>query len=115
MSYVPREDEIVEGDLCDMESLEQLFKVPVDSEVIVLHIASIVTVNPEYNQKVMDVNVGEQKMLLPFAKNIKLIIMYILSTYTLYISHKVLHMSQLRLNVQNSSIPKIDGTCQMRF
>ena len=48
MSYVPREAEVVEGDLCDMESLEQFFKVPADSEIIVLHIASIVTVNPEY-------------------------------------------------------------------
>lgn len=48
MSYVPREAEVVEGDLCDMESLEQFFRVPADSEIIVLHIASIVTVNPEY-------------------------------------------------------------------
>ena len=48
MSYVPREAEVVEGDLCDMESLEQFFRVPRDSEIIVLHIASIVTVNPEY-------------------------------------------------------------------
>ena len=42
MSYVPREAEVVEGDLCDMESLEQFFRVPRDSEIIVLHIASIV-------------------------------------------------------------------------
>lgn len=68
MSYVPREAEIVEGDLCDMESLEQLFKVPVDSEIIVLHIASIVTVNPEYNQKVMDVNVGGTENVIALCK-----------------------------------------------
>lgn len=66
--YVPREAEIVEGDLCDMESLEQLFKVPADSQMIVLHIASIVTVNPEYNQKVMDVNVGGTENVIALCK-----------------------------------------------
>lgn len=58
MKFVPREAEIVEGDLCDLESLERFFTVPADTEINVLHIASIVTVNPDFNQKVMDVNVG---------------------------------------------------------
>lgn len=58
MKFVPKEAEIVEGDLCDMESLQRFFTVPEGTETIVLHIASIVTVNPDYNQKVMDVNVG---------------------------------------------------------
>lgn len=58
MKYVPKEAEIVEGDLCDMESLRRFFNVPEGTETIVLHIASIVTVNPDFNQKVMDVNVG---------------------------------------------------------
>ena len=58
MKFVPKEAEIVEGDLCDMESLKRFFTVPEGMESIVLHIASIVTVNPEYSQKVMDVNVG---------------------------------------------------------
>lgn len=58
MKYVPEEAEIVEGNLCDIESLERFFAVPEGTETIVLHIASIVTVNPDYNQKVMDVNVG---------------------------------------------------------
>ncbi len=58
MKFVPKEAEIVEGDLCDMESLQRFFAVPEGTETIVLHIASIVTVNPDYNQKVMDVNVG---------------------------------------------------------
>ncbi len=56
--YVPDEAEIVEGDLTDKESLERFFTVDEGVETIVLHIASIVSVNPEYNQKVMDVNVG---------------------------------------------------------
>lgn len=58
IKYVPKEAEIVEGDLCDMDSLRRFFTVPEGMETVVLHIASIVTVNPEYNQKVMDVNVG---------------------------------------------------------
>lgn len=54
--YLPETVEIVEGDLCDMESLKEFFKVPQGTEKVVMHIASIVTVNPEFNQKVMDVN-----------------------------------------------------------
>jgi dihydroflavonol-4-reductase len=66
MKYVPKEAEIVEGDLCDIESLERFFTVPQGMETIVLHIASIVTVNPDYNQKVMDVNVGGTKNIIEF-------------------------------------------------
>lgn len=56
--FLPDQVEIVYGDLCNRSDLERFFDVPSDSEVIVLHIASIVTVNPDYSQKVMDVNVG---------------------------------------------------------
>ena len=62
--YIPEEAELIEGDLCDQESLERLFSVPEQMETIVLHIASIVTVDPEYNQKVMDVNVGGTKNII---------------------------------------------------
>ena len=68
MQYVPKEAEIIEGDLCDMESLQRFFDVPKDKEIIVLHIASIVTVNPEYNQKVMDVNVGGTENVIALCK-----------------------------------------------
>lgn len=64
MKYVPKEAEIVEGDLTNMESLEKLFDVPKQKEVIVLHIASIVTVNPDYNPKVMEVNVTGTKNII---------------------------------------------------
>ncbi len=64
MKFVPKEAEIVEGDLCDMESLKRFFDVPEGTETIVLHIASIVTVNPDYNQKVMDVNVGGTRNII---------------------------------------------------
>lgn len=66
--YVPKEAEIVEGDLCDIASLERFFSVPEGYQSIVLHIASIVTVNPEYNQKVMDVNVGGTKNIVDLCR-----------------------------------------------
>lgn len=62
--FVPRECEMVTGDLCDRESLERFFTVGPDTETVVLHIASIVTVDPDYSQKVMDVNVGGTKNII---------------------------------------------------
>ena len=64
MQFVPEKAEICEGDLTDMESLERFFTVTEGTETVVLHIASIVSVNPEYNQKVMDVNVGGTKNII---------------------------------------------------
>ena len=68
IKFVPSEAEIVEGDLTDLASLENFFDVPQDQEIIVLHIASIVTVNPDYSRKVMDVNVGGTKNILKLCK-----------------------------------------------
>lgn len=62
--YVPKEAEIVEGDSCDSESIEGFMAVPEGSESIVIHCASMVTVNPDYNQKLMDVNVGGTQNLI---------------------------------------------------
>lgn len=58
IKFVPEGAEVVRGDLTDMASLQRFFAVSEGTETIVLHIASIVTVNPDYSQKVMDVNVG---------------------------------------------------------
>lgn len=69
IKFVPKEAQIVKGDLCDRESLERFFAVPDGYESIVLHIASIVTVNPEYSQKVMDVNVGGTKNIIMLCKS----------------------------------------------
>lgn len=66
--YVPEEAEIVEGDLCDTASLERFFSVPEGYQSMVFHIASIVTVNPEYDQKVMDVNVGGTKNIVDLCR-----------------------------------------------
>ncbi len=56
--YLPEEVEVVYGDLCDKASVEEFFTIPEGEKSVCLHIASIVTVEPEYNQKVVDVNVG---------------------------------------------------------
>lgn len=62
--YIPDSAEVVYGDLCDRESLEKLFTVPEGMKSIVLYIASIVTVDPAYSQKVIDVNVGGTKNII---------------------------------------------------
>ena len=64
IKYVPQKAEIVEGDLTDMASLEKLFAVEEGTETIVLHIASIVTVNLDYSSKVMEVNVDGTKNII---------------------------------------------------
>ena len=51
-------------DGAEVESLERLFAVPDGMKSIVLHIASIVTVDPAYSQKVIDVNVGGTKNII---------------------------------------------------
>ena len=55
---VPEECEMFEGDLTDKESLRPFFDVPEGTETVCLHIASIVTVDPDYDPLVMNVNVG---------------------------------------------------------
>lgn len=58
MKFVPQQAEICEGDLTDAASLRRFFAAEEGEELYVIHCASIVTVDPAYNQKVMDVNVG---------------------------------------------------------
>ena len=62
--YLPKEVEIVEGNLCDINSLKDFFNVSIDLDIVVIHVASIVTVDPEYNKKVMDVNVEGTKNIV---------------------------------------------------
>lgn len=56
--YIPKEVELVEGNLCDPDSLEKFFAVPEGSGSVLIHCASMVTTNAEFNQKLVDVNVG---------------------------------------------------------
>ena len=62
--YIPKEVEVIEGDLCNLDSLEPFFSVPNGTKTIVIHVASMVTVNPEFNQKLVDVNVGGTKNMI---------------------------------------------------
>lgn len=64
IKFVPAEAEICEGDLTDTEALKRFFSAPETTELYVIHCASIVTVNPDYSQKVMDVNVGGTKNII---------------------------------------------------
>lgn len=58
IQYVPKEVEVCKGDLCDIKSLEQFFTIPEGMNSIVIHCASMVTVNPDFSRKLMDINVG---------------------------------------------------------
>lgn len=58
VKYIPADVEIVEGNLCDMDSLDDFFRVPEGVISVCIHCASMVTVNPEYNKKLIAVNVG---------------------------------------------------------
>lgn len=64
IKYIPEEVEIVQGDLCDLGSLEPFFAVSAGTNTIVIHVASMVTVNPDFNQKLVDVNVGGTKNVI---------------------------------------------------
>lgn len=62
--YIPKEVEIVLGDLCDIESLEAFFAVPEGMNSVVIHCASMVTVDPSYSEKLMAVNVGGTRNII---------------------------------------------------
>lgn len=57
ITNMPEGVEIVEGDLLDDDALERFFSAPVDKKLVVIHAASIVTVDPRPNGKVHAVNV----------------------------------------------------------
>lgn len=64
VKYLPAEVEVCFGDLCDPASINRLFDVDENVGINVIHVASIVTVNPKFNQKVFDVNVGGTKLII---------------------------------------------------
>ncbi len=67
VKYLPKEVEICEGDVCNVASVRKFFTVPEGTETVILHIASIVTVTPDYNPLVMDVNVTGTKNIIKLA------------------------------------------------
>ena len=64
VKYIPSEVEVVEGNLCDADSLEPFFRILDGEESIVIHCASMVTTNAEFNQKLIDVNVGGTRNMI---------------------------------------------------
>ena len=56
--YIASEVEIFYGDLCNKKSLKDFFTVEDGDETVCIHVASMVTVNPNYRKIVLDVNVG---------------------------------------------------------
>ena len=68
IQYIPEGVEVVEGNLCNMEDVEKFFTVEEGVETICLHIASVVTVTPDYSPLVMNVNVGGTKNILHCCK-----------------------------------------------
>lgn len=56
--YIPKDVEIFYGNLCDKSSLKPFFTVEEGVKTICIHVASMVTVNPNYRKLVLDVNVG---------------------------------------------------------
>lgn len=64
LSRLPEKAEIVEGDITDIDTLDNLFADTENCEKVVIHCASIVALRPEYSQKVYDVNVvGTQNIV----------------------------------------------------
>ena len=57
VKYIPKDVEICLGDLCDEESLEKFFTIPEGNSSVIIHCASMVTVDPAYSEKLMAVNV----------------------------------------------------------
>ncbi len=57
VKFIPKDVEVVIGDLTDAASLDPFFTVPEGATSAVIHCASMVTVDPSYSEKLMAVNV----------------------------------------------------------
>lgn len=64
VKFIPETVEVVFGDLCDADSLEPFFTVPEGCHSVLIHCASMVTVDPGYSEKLMAVNVGGTRNII---------------------------------------------------
>ncbi len=64
VKYIPEDVEVVLGDLTDEASLEPFFAVPEGCSSVIIHCASLVTVDPTYSEKLMAVNVGGTRNII---------------------------------------------------
>lgn len=68
VKYIPQGVEIFEGDLCDPDDCMHFFDTEDGVSTVCIHCASMVTVNPDYNEKLMAVNVGGTENIIAAAK-----------------------------------------------
>ena len=64
VKFIPKDVEVVIGDLTDEASLEPFFTVPENCTSVIIHCASMVTVDPGYSEKLMAVNVGGTRNII---------------------------------------------------
>ena len=64
VKFIPKDVEVVIGDLTDEASLEPFFTVPEGSSSVIIHCASMVTVDPAFSEKLMAVNVGGTRNII---------------------------------------------------
>lgn len=64
VKYIPSDVEVILGDLTDAGSLEPFFTVPEGKKSVIIHCASMVTVDPAYSDKLMAVNVGGTRNII---------------------------------------------------
>ncbi len=57
VKFIPKDVEVVFGDLTDADSLDAFFNIPEGAASAIIHCASMVTVDPAYSDKQMAVNV----------------------------------------------------------
>jgi len=69
VKFMPKAVEIFEGDLCSAEDCEKFFVVEPGVQTVCIHCASMVTINPNYSEKLIAVNVGGTENMLNAAKN----------------------------------------------
>lgn len=62
--FLPEDMEVVSGDLTDGASLDGFFAVPEGWKSVVIHCASMVSVDPAYSEKLMAVNVGGTRNII---------------------------------------------------
>lgn len=64
VKFIPKEVEVIIGDLCDEASLEPFFTVPEGYTSAIIHCASMVTVDPSFSERLMAVNVGGTRNII---------------------------------------------------
>ena len=69
VKFMPKAVEIFEGDLCSAEDCEKFFAVEPGVQTVCIHCASMVTINPNYSENLIAVNVGGTENMLNAAKN----------------------------------------------